>query len=621
MNARFYFSLLFCIILAANLAAQPTLIPYRSGELWGYADTARNIVIPVQFEHTKWFTHSLTAVKKDGKFGLIDQQGEIQLPCEYESLWVLEEDRVVARKEGMTSLMNFSGKKLNKRDFNSFTPFKDGLSIVRSGNKLGAINRKGKVVIEPLYDDIKVGEAGFTQAFNYVKVAEADFDPEIHNAAGERIDYFYFSPKGKRLGADSFQSGRPFRDGFAEVITSEGQLNYLTQKGNLILPPDSPLEAIEVAQGHLVVEGDSLMGLLDAKGKEVLPLAYDYINEVEGGGFVLSKEGYDALFLPESGLITPFEWTMIRDWYNGLAGVYNSHTGASNFLTQDGELLLEENAGVYQCDFGYGYSLVTQGGRTHWIDVNGDYYLEEVARKYDRVGHFRGSYAHVTKDGKKGWVSREGEELLPCQFAVIEYLTGGWYRVKQTERSPFGIVKTGGEPLLPYRFEKVRYLYNGMFEAMEGNTITLWDTLGRRVFEGDFDQFLPMNYSGWLAAQRGDKWGLIHPDGTALTDFEYDELYSVGPDSIFRMKKGKLYGLIDAEGNELTECRYLNIRRLAGDLVMCELPNGDLDNYEIYDGTGSLLLTTNYRLRDRIRGYYEIPDKGFMDASGRLFFD
>ncbi len=73
------------ILLADQLFAQAP-IPYRKGDLWGYADSTGTVVIEPQYEEAMVFFQPYTFVKKKGKYGMIDQSGNLVQPFKYESV-------------------------------------------------------------------------------------------------------------------------------------------------------------------------------------------------------------------------------------------------------------------------------------------------------------------------------------------------------------------------------------------------------------------------------------------------------------------------------------------------------------------------------------------------------
>ena len=74
------------ILLSLNSIAQTidySLIPYRKGDKWGYADAQRNIVITPKYNDAQWFSEGLAAVKVGSKWGYVNKQGKLVIPAKF----------------------------------------------------------------------------------------------------------------------------------------------------------------------------------------------------------------------------------------------------------------------------------------------------------------------------------------------------------------------------------------------------------------------------------------------------------------------------------------------------------------------------------------------------------
>lgn len=59
------------------------LIPYRVKDKWGYADSTRKVVIPVQFDAADLFSDGRARVMEGNKMGVINEQGEYYIKPEF----------------------------------------------------------------------------------------------------------------------------------------------------------------------------------------------------------------------------------------------------------------------------------------------------------------------------------------------------------------------------------------------------------------------------------------------------------------------------------------------------------------------------------------------------------
>ena len=77
--------LLLGIFLSAELHAQHgILIPYRKGQLWGFADTSLKIRIIPNYDSVGFFYYDRALVKLNHKVGYINQLGEEIIPLQFD---------------------------------------------------------------------------------------------------------------------------------------------------------------------------------------------------------------------------------------------------------------------------------------------------------------------------------------------------------------------------------------------------------------------------------------------------------------------------------------------------------------------------------------------------------
>ena len=88
------------------LAVQPT-----DGGLWGYMDTAGDIVIPASFDGAFPFSSERGLVADEGYFGFINHAGEFVIPATFDDAWMFDDhDRaIVENSDDSYSLINTSG--------------------------------------------------------------------------------------------------------------------------------------------------------------------------------------------------------------------------------------------------------------------------------------------------------------------------------------------------------------------------------------------------------------------------------------------------------------------------------------------------------------------------------
>lgn len=147
---------LFCVLLAAALllgvpASARTIWGYseglalaQEGSLYGYANPAGKIVIPVQYDTALSFSLGMAKVGRDGRLGVIRQDGRYLIEMEYGTLDHIDAGLYIAQKG-------------NKWGVVSILPFPDG-----NGGKTN--------LLYPLeYDSIQLTRSGGTDVLAFEK--------------------------------------------------------------------------------------------------------------------------------------------------------------------------------------------------------------------------------------------------------------------------------------------------------------------------------------------------------------------------------------------------------------------------------------------------------------------
>lgn len=128
-------------VKTSEVTLSPGLYPVanslKEDAKYGYVSHILRLEIALMYEKAMDFSEELAAVKKDGKWGYINENGVTAIPYEFESC---------AAADAMNSDCAFS--------------FRNGLAPVCKGGKFGIINNKGETVVDFSFDKIIQGENG-----------------------------------------------------------------------------------------------------------------------------------------------------------------------------------------------------------------------------------------------------------------------------------------------------------------------------------------------------------------------------------------------------------------------------------------------------------------------------
>jgi hypothetical protein len=352
--------------------------------------------------------------------------------------------------------------------------FKQGIAVfqtgIRDGNPTtgtyGAINKTGKVILEPVYSSIRVQDNGLL----------------IVEKVGEPGGFIQ-DVNGNIIYQDNGWGISDYSDGLA-IVHRKSDNVYINEKGQEVLQiltsnPSNFIDGIA-----LVNEGTSF---IDKTGKEVEELqkvaelrktTYDMMSNFYDGVSVVRK-GELYGFIDRSGkeIFAPqFVNTDSVDTFNddGLLIAYDQNNKS---------LILSKSGKVYDdytpIKFKEGMTPVGKAGKWGFVDKKGN---EIVKPTYDEVSGFSGGLAQVKKNGKLGYVDQTGKEVVKPDYDELNSFVEGLLLVKKN--GLFGYVDESGNEAITPQFEEAESFSEGLANVkIEGRWGYIIHPLGTSTIE------------------------------------------------------------------------------------------------------------------------------------------
>jgi len=216
----------------------------REGKwLHGFIDKTGKVVIEPQFVYQPGdFVDGLAKVVGQTAAGFIDREGKFRITVESEQsgdffseglLPVVQGDPprgVYIDRDGRVALEIplWQNRTAHQRALYTIrrlqlAPFSEGLAPVLSFNKLGFMDKTGKVVIEPQFRET----SGFSEGLAAVKIIGS----EGHYVWG------YIDRAGRFAVEPQFSQAQPFAGGLARVATADGKEQLIDGTGKVIWQP------------------------------------------------------------------------------------------------------------------------------------------------------------------------------------------------------------------------------------------------------------------------------------------------------------------------------------------------------------------------------------------------
>ena len=209
--------------------------------LYGFIDKTGKIVIEPQFVYQpRDFVDGLAKVMGQKNSGFIDKAGNFRITVEYEhsddffsegllaAIIQGEQPRgVYLKSDGQVALEIPFWQQRTAHQRSLYTirrqqlaPFKEGLAPVLSFNKIGFIEKTGKIVIAPEFRQTN----GFSEGLAAVKIIGSD---------GQYV-WGYIDRVGNIAIEPQFKDAQPFAGGLAQVSTFEGRRLLINTSGKIV---------------------------------------------------------------------------------------------------------------------------------------------------------------------------------------------------------------------------------------------------------------------------------------------------------------------------------------------------------------------------------------------------
>ena len=175
--------------------SEERILVKRDGK-YGYLDNNGKEIIPCQYDNAGMFKDSRAYVSRNGKWGIIDRMGNAVLPIEYDNsgyrgeAYIYHDGLALVEKDHLYGYADINGNLIIYPCFQNAYQFSDGLAPVFIG-LWGYIDTKGDFFIPPVFD--------IAGPFSWGR-AEVIYHGEIHkmNTEGQCVKNCKNAPKSWR---------------------------------------------------------------------------------------------------------------------------------------------------------------------------------------------------------------------------------------------------------------------------------------------------------------------------------------------------------------------------------------------------------------------------------------
>ena len=277
----------------------------RIGSKWTIIDRAFRVISRKDYDQIgRYMKENMAIARKDEGYTFINSDGE-EIIAPVDNAWAFDKGLALVQKNGKYYFITTEGKKKGPKfdfisrydrltdnspiegsakdhfeddyDFLPFSRWNQGYAIIFVGRKRGVINRKGKVIVNPTYDEISIDYAHLQSGFLPVGI-------------------------NNRWGYVNIKTGKE-----AIEVKYDPICRYLQISGDY---------------DYIKLSIDRKFGFVDKHGREMCPFIYDRIgNFIEGFAVVRIGNMYGYMSQKDFSIIDEIRFASAYPFLNGFGEV------------------------------------------------------------------------------------------------------------------------------------------------------------------------------------------------------------------------------------------------------------------------------------------------------------
>lgn len=463
----------------------PKLIPYRAGNLWGYADSTGVLKIKPQYAYAEPFENGFAVVHKNEKANLINEAGKEIFSWQFRHLYIWNNRLVFAEtSQRLYGAYNLAGQEILPPEYRSASSLKyndtrlpaliaawkeqppvpgpGGFSTSGPTQITSLFTENGKLLLPDTYEGIQYVGGGIIQAY-------------------KARTFYHFDEQGKPLPAFQGYKVVSYSKGVA-VIFKDQQYGLADSTGKILAVPQYE-DAKEFREGKLAVKSKGSWGFIDQSGKALTPFKY-----AEPGyfmsGFAIVQTGRNAYGIIDSlgQEVTPFTFSYI-------------------YGAKPGEIYAFNTNNVVR----YGLRRKDSGKIEIYDDIS-------------EIKYFNEGLAIAIKNGKKGYLDENGKTVIPFEYAESMPLKNGLAAVHNGKN--WGVVNRQNETVIPFLYEGLEVINPDRFIVWLFNR-PAW--FMKALMNAKGEEITPLKYTDISQPELdrimvgvGPKWGFINSNGREI---------------------------------------------------------------------------------------------------------
>lgn len=447
--------------------------------LYGYINNEGTLIITPEYEAAEYFNKGIAIVKKNNFYGAIDVNNNIIVPFQYEELSLVNTTIFSAKKNGYYGCINKDEEILI--NFTYENPLEihplssDNIVAITTGTdgKKGIISTKSNINISPKYKNIY-------------------FD-SVNNNLVTLVKFFDFADKYGILNVDTgfiIEPSSPiplyFNEGLCPYMENE-KYGYINENGEFAIEPIYDYASSfnnNISVVSLIKNQDLQSGLIDKTGTVLIPIEYDNLFIIDEKEMIIALKNHTTSAFDYNGNLIPSETGDLLDKY------LNPNRNKD-----------EINIEIEGDSFGDPISVIT--------DKNGEVLFKGT---YSTIESYENNEFYIiSRFLKYGCMNNRFIEVIPLKYDSLTYLTNDIFIAK--ENNKVELITKNNKNLFKETFDDAQCFRDYLVVLSKGDKKSIYNSTTKILIAENLDD-VKLCENGLIPVCKENKWFYIDENGS-----------------------------------------------------------------------------------------------------------
>jgi hypothetical protein len=478
------------------------------------------ILLPINYKKIEWNNGKHIYVTPLDEWTILNQRGRVKDKLNADSIFYLNDSLLVKNTSSFAQIRNYYTKK-NEQVFHADIIGVFGNNFILNKSNQTFIAQDSNVIISEKFS----GKVQWNDDFFVAK-------KKTYNS----FEYVIFNTDGKSIKADSFN----FAD-HTIALKIKSNWGIFDKAFNEKTPP--LYDEIQKQGPHYIVNFKDRFGVIDQDNSWVIPPQYKEIQPI-GDNYYKMVDNYLREFISDGNVKS--EATLYYDFY-GKYGIEQDLNDQYRLIDNNGNAISDFRTGTYTS---HGQSGIIFRNENNHVMLNDSGQELFKVNGYDSIIFSDDQYLAIQKNNQWGFINEDGVLRIANRYDTVRAFHNERAAIKI--RNSWGFINRNEDLVVQPYYSEVSDFENKTAFVQINNKYGLIDVNGNFIIEPEFDEI--QKEKGFYLLRKASKWGIANSNGSIISYPAFDSIF-VG-DNFIKVEKYKTIRILSEKGTTLIDNQF-----------------------------------------------------------------